>query len=422
MGRIVDMPLPRLGETMEEGRIVAWLKRPGEAFKRGETILEVETDKTVVEVPALQNGILREQIAKIEDRIAIDGIIARIEVEGDAANAGNPPPPVGGGELLRAGGGVPAVKTPSASRRLGTSPAKGEESLRVAASTAARRFARNNNLPLAGIAGTGRRGRISLADLKPADVPDHLALPQGRIALRSWKPAGPAIGTAFLIHGLFADAESWSVFARVLARKGYLVVALDLPAHGATEAAFETLDDVVAIAHAAIVETVRTKVTLVSHSFGGLVASALAPRLGAKLEELLLIAPAGFGPMAAGAFISSMLSVETAADAGRVLAALGAGEPTEAVRKALAAHIGKNRDSLARIAILESASVASDIAGLSAPATAVFSRDDQIIPVSQALNAPRNMAVRFTEGAGHVPHWFQADFLAGLLRSEKPAR
>src|SRR5688572_29154418 len=52
----IDLPLPRLGETMEEGRIVAWLKQPGDRFKRGEILLEVETDKTVVEVPALQDG------------------------------------------------------------------------------------------------------------------------------------------------------------------------------------------------------------------------------------------------------------------------------------------------------------------------------------------------------------------------------
>ena len=44
MGRVIEMPLPRLGETMEEGRIGLIIKKPGEAFKRGETLLEVESD------------------------------------------------------------------------------------------------------------------------------------------------------------------------------------------------------------------------------------------------------------------------------------------------------------------------------------------------------------------------------------------
>ena len=55
--------LPLLGETMETGRVALWLKRPGDSFRRGETILEVETDKTVVEVPALNDGTLVEILA-----------------------------------------------------------------------------------------------------------------------------------------------------------------------------------------------------------------------------------------------------------------------------------------------------------------------------------------------------------------------
>ena len=65
MGRVIEMPLPRLGETMEEGRIGVILKKPGEAFRRGETLLEVESDKTTVEVPALQDGVIVEWLASI---------------------------------------------------------------------------------------------------------------------------------------------------------------------------------------------------------------------------------------------------------------------------------------------------------------------------------------------------------------------
>ena len=57
------LTLPRLGETMETGRVVGWLKQPGEAFRRGETIVEIESDKTVVELPALADGRLLEVLA-----------------------------------------------------------------------------------------------------------------------------------------------------------------------------------------------------------------------------------------------------------------------------------------------------------------------------------------------------------------------
>jgi len=52
--RILSMP--RLGETMEEGRLVGWLIAPGDRFKRGEPIVEIETDKTIAEFPALGEG------------------------------------------------------------------------------------------------------------------------------------------------------------------------------------------------------------------------------------------------------------------------------------------------------------------------------------------------------------------------------
>src|SRR5688572_30490937 len=81
----IDLPLPRLGETMEEGRIVTWLKQPGDKFKRGEILLEVETDKTVVEVPALQDGVMVRHLAVEADMIPVDAPIARIEVAGAAA-------------------------------------------------------------------------------------------------------------------------------------------------------------------------------------------------------------------------------------------------------------------------------------------------------------------------------------------------
>ena len=86
MGRIVGMALPRLGETMEEGRIGLIIKQPGEKFRRGETLLEVESDKTTVEVPALQDGLLVEWLVASDQMVPVDSVIARIEIEGEAVS------------------------------------------------------------------------------------------------------------------------------------------------------------------------------------------------------------------------------------------------------------------------------------------------------------------------------------------------
>ena len=69
--------LPRLGETMEEGTIIKWLITENDNFIRGQVIVEIESDKTTIELPALQDGILKKiiknngDIAKIGETIAI---------------------------------------------------------------------------------------------------------------------------------------------------------------------------------------------------------------------------------------------------------------------------------------------------------------------------------------------------------------
>ena len=69
------LKMPRMGETMDEGKLVAWLVEPGVAFKRGDPILEVETDKTVVEFPALGDGTLVESLVEIGEMVDVLSLI-----------------------------------------------------------------------------------------------------------------------------------------------------------------------------------------------------------------------------------------------------------------------------------------------------------------------------------------------------------
>ena len=81
MGRVI-LRLPRLGETMEEARVTDWLVAPGAAFRRGDVLLEVETDKTTVEVPAMTDGVLVAQLVAPGDIVDLDAPIAEVEAEG----------------------------------------------------------------------------------------------------------------------------------------------------------------------------------------------------------------------------------------------------------------------------------------------------------------------------------------------------
>ena len=200
MGRIVEMPLPRLGETMEEGRIGLIVKKPGEAFRRGETLLEVESDKTTVEVPALQDGILVEWLVAADDMVPVESAIARIEIEGEAV-----------AEVKRATAPKPVVAPAAAPRMPHVAIVSGA---RPRASTAARGAARRSGVNLNTISGSGRNGRITRGDLaaaaRPARASYHIETPHGKIFFREWPVEGEARGNVLLIHGLFADSQSFT--------------------------------------------------------------------------------------------------------------------------------------------------------------------------------------------------------------------
>ena len=74
-----ELRLPRLGETMEEGIVVTWNLSEGESFERGDTLLEVETDKMVAEVPALESGTLLEILVEEQAKVKVGDILALID-------------------------------------------------------------------------------------------------------------------------------------------------------------------------------------------------------------------------------------------------------------------------------------------------------------------------------------------------------
>lgn len=75
---ITKIVMPPLGETMDEGTIVAWLKKVGDPVEWGEPIFEVETDKTIVQVEAFGNGVLRKIIVPEGETVPIGKVLGII--------------------------------------------------------------------------------------------------------------------------------------------------------------------------------------------------------------------------------------------------------------------------------------------------------------------------------------------------------
>ena len=160
--RRLTLPMPRLGETMDSGTIASWAMAEGDSFERGDTLLELETDKTLVEYPALESGRLIETLLAEGDEASVGDPIAIIETNkewpitsnqdgGDDTSGPTPP--------LSAASPKDTPNAPVASAET-TSMADG-----VRATPFARRLAMLGGIDMPGLKGTGRRDRIEASDV-----------------------------------------------------------------------------------------------------------------------------------------------------------------------------------------------------------------------------------------------------------------
>ncbi|HEX2867960.1 MAG TPA: 2-oxoglutarate dehydrogenase, E2 component, dihydrolipoamide succinyltransferase [Ignavibacteriales bacterium] len=84
-GTLVDIPMPKMGESVMEGTIIKWHKKPGDAVKKDETLFEISTDKVDTEIPSPENGVLAEILAQEQETVSVGTIVARISTSGGVA-------------------------------------------------------------------------------------------------------------------------------------------------------------------------------------------------------------------------------------------------------------------------------------------------------------------------------------------------
>jgi pimeloyl-ACP methyl ester carboxylesterase len=389
------LTMPRLGETMEEGMIVGWLVSPGQAFRRGAALLEIETDKTVVEYPALGDGMLEATLAAVGERVSVGAPIARVTVV-HAEDWATTETPVETSMRV--------ADTPSAMQRFASTT-------RRRATPPARLLARAVGITLETIPGTGRRGRIERRDVERA----ALIRPQGRIA---FDKIGEGGATLLLLHGFAGDRGIWAATASGIARAGHCAIVPDLPGHGASQAEARSLDDIIDNM-TDFVAGISSDLHLVGHSLGGAVAAGLADRLGGKIRSLTLIAPAGTGREIDSRFILGMADAKTAGEVADLLRPLGPKTDglSDSVLAAMAEQLAQGRLKALAQALVGPQGQRIDILPLLArlaqrlPVRVLIGKDDRIIPAAHAFNLPSGVAVHFLS-AGHMAQW---DALAETL-------
>jgi len=165
-----DVKLPRLGQGMESGTIVKWLKAEGDVVEKGEPLFEVDTDKATQEVEAEASGVLlRIEIASGE--VPVGQRIALIGAPGEEPAISGAPEMTGETTL------APAPAARDTEFRAAINGAREENGGRVKASPLARRMARERGVELAGLTGTGPDGRIVAEDVERASASASVAPP-----------------------------------------------------------------------------------------------------------------------------------------------------------------------------------------------------------------------------------------------------
>jgi pyruvate dehydrogenase E2 component (dihydrolipoamide acetyltransferase) len=151
--------MPKAGMSMETGTILAWIKSPGDAVRRGEPLLVIETDKVSMEVEAETDGVLLAITHRAGDVVPVTRVIGYIGSPGETLPAGDDAP-----DRPAASGQTAAVRR----KPVPVEQAPGRVGVR--ATPLARSVARQRGLELAGIRGTGPGGAVRLRDL-PAAAP-----------------------------------------------------------------------------------------------------------------------------------------------------------------------------------------------------------------------------------------------------------
>ncbi|ODT37822.1 MAG: hypothetical protein ABS55_02395 [Lautropia sp. SCN 70-15] len=405
---------------MDEARLVTWLVQPGESFAADQVLLEIETDKSVIEIAAPGAGRMIEHLIEVDARIPMGSPVARLMLEGAAAQDATAP-----SSRDPDADRQPAATPTAPASNVPTTPAEGQASVRIPMTPAARAALGARGLEASAIAGSGPGGRVTLSDVQRAGrgAPVRMAgagassVPtrHGSIHLKTWEPSGShgASTTVVLIHGLFADLEAWAATALHLSRAGRRVVALDLPAHGESEAAVADFASLVESVGDAVDAATEGPVVLVGHSFGAAVTAHVLARPGLPVQAAVLLAPLGLGTEIEQRFVDGVLNGGTSEALGRELAKLSTSGavPSAAYLDELRARIAARRATLAAVCDdvavngVQQVFIRGQLDAAPCPVSIVHGRADEIIPWQHALNAPPKVALHLAPHVGHMPQW-----------------
>jgi len=208
---MLSIKVPPLGESIVEATVSRWLKKEGDVVAAGDTLVDLETDKITVEVPALKPGKLTKRNKKEGEVVHVDDVLGELDETAVPAGVGAAQPSASAtsapAPAAQSAAPTPAPSSPPAPARSAPSPAPAQAES-VKSSPAARRVADERGIDIAAIAGTGRGGVVS--------KPDVLAAPAAteRAPVAPWAstpaPGAPSRGRNGMTSGERETREKMS--------------------------------------------------------------------------------------------------------------------------------------------------------------------------------------------------------------------
>jgi pyruvate dehydrogenase E2 component (dihydrolipoamide acetyltransferase) len=175
----VDIVMPQMGESIFEGTITKWLKKPGDKVERDEPLFEISTDKVDAEIPSPSAGVLKEIKVGEGKTVPIQTVVGVIDAAGDGAGAAKAAAPAPAAAKtaepakVMAPAAKPATAPPTpAARPAAPAPAAAapaapvKEGQRIHSSPLVRRMAKEHGVDLSAVPGTGAGGRVSKQDIE----------------------------------------------------------------------------------------------------------------------------------------------------------------------------------------------------------------------------------------------------------------
>jgi pyruvate dehydrogenase E2 component (dihydrolipoamide acetyltransferase) len=198
-----DIVMPQMGESIFEGTITKWLKKPGDKVQRDEPLFEISTDKVDAEIPAPATGILQDIKVVEGNTVQVNTVVGTIAGDGEAAAPASAPqkaaPAIAPPVKTQA-----AVPSPAAPAQQPITEPEREEHDHARSSPLVRKIAREHNVNLSQVPGTGMGGRITKQDImafleRPeataAAVPARASAPAASSSVLSPRPAAPPAAT-----------------------------------------------------------------------------------------------------------------------------------------------------------------------------------------------------------------------------------